>query len=126
MLIQYTSKPMIYFFHPQGISEEEIAHVGYGIEEEGIPFKFIPIDDEDSVIECAHRASQESPLLVGIACDKKDLVLHYRNLPVDRFMYRIKDYHSVSKRDLRLFGSNAARLVKGIPFKESSVLDTSF
>lgn len=126
MLIQYTSKPTIYFYHPQYISKKEIIHVSYGIEEEGIPFKFIPINSKASVIECAYRASQESPLLVGIACDKQDLVLHYRNLPADCFIYRIKNYSSASKRDLRLFGSNAARLVKGIPFKKNSILETSF
>lgn len=126
MGIHYSGKPMIYLLHPKDISLERIVHVGYGIEEEGRPYKFFPISEAGNVIDCAHRAAQESQLLVGIACDEKDLVLHYRNLPLDFFMYRIKDYQSVSNRVLRLFGSNAARLVKGIPFKESTALDTSF
>ena len=73
-----------------------------GIEEEGIPFRIQHIPSGE-VIDSAWLAARQSPLLVGIACDQEKLIVHYKNLPA-------------SAR--RSIGSNAARLVKGIPFRE--------
>lgn len=103
-----------------------MAQIGYGIEEEGIPFSLISPDELSDPVSLAHVAANQSQLLVGIACDGRDAVLHYRNLPLEKFIYRIKDYSAIPDHVLRLFGSNAARLVKGVPFKKSDLLEASF
>ncbi|CAC0107108.1 hypothetical protein ST616_02431 [Salmonella enterica subsp. enterica serovar Typhisuis] len=64
-----------------------------GIEEEGIPF-LLQRHPAGDVVDSAWQAARSSPLLVGIACDRHTLVVHYKNLPA------------------------SARLVKGIPFRD--------
>ncbi|WP_455561661.1 glycerol dehydratase reactivase beta/small subunit family protein, partial [Escherichia sp.] len=52
----------------------------------------------------------------GIGCDQEKLIVHYKNIPSSAplftSMYQ-QDYHA-----RRSIGTNAARLVKGIPFRE--------
>ncbi|EFL1981388.1 TPA: glycerol dehydratase reactivase beta/small subunit family protein [Escherichia coli] len=86
-----------------------------GIEEEGIPF-VIQCQATGEVITCAWQAARQSPLLVGIACDRETLVVHYKNLPTSAPLFTLtyqQDSHAQ-----RSIGNNAARLVKGIPFRE--------
>jgi len=104
MTIQLSNKPKIIFYIPKDSETAVFDQVGFGIE----------------------RASHESSLLVGIAANKQDIVLHYRNLPKEKYVYRIKQYDSVGNRELRLLGTNAARLVKGVPFNTSSIFDVTF
>ena len=51
-----------------------------GIEEEGIPF-LLQHHPAGDVVDSAWQAARSSPLLVGIACDRHTLVVHYKNLP---------------------------------------------
>ena len=83
-----------------------------GIEEEGIPFRIQHIPSGE-VIDSAWLAARQSPLLVGIACDQEKLIVHYKNLPPSAPLMYQQDNHA-----RRSIGSNAARLVKGIPFRE--------
>ena len=126
MTIQLSNKPKIIFYIPKDSKTAVFDQIGFGIEEEGIPFEYIQADRIENVIVTAHRASHESALLVGIAADKSDVVLHYRNLPEEKYVYRIKQYERVGNRELRLLGTNAARLVKGVPFNTSSIFDFTF
>ncbi|MGL4725716.1 MAG: glycerol dehydratase reactivase beta/small subunit family protein [Scandinavium sp.] len=93
----------------------------FGIEEEGIPFTLReqPMDD---LFQCAWQAAQHSPLLVGIACDESTLVVHYKNLPVSAPLYTLAQNQSHLAH--RHTGNNAARLVKGLPFREAHSLST--
>lgn len=86
-----------------------------GIEEEGIPF-VIQRQSAGDVVQSAWQAARLSPLLVGIACDKETLVVHYKNLPTSAPLFTLT-YHQNSL-DRRSTGNNAARLVKGIPFRD--------
>lgn len=126
MILQYTSKPTILLVALKGAHLDKIAQIEYGVEEEGIPCVRHEEDKVMDVVLSAHEAATHSLLLVGIACDDRDAVLHYRTLKEEQFLYRIKDYPSISHEELRAFGSNAARLVKGIPFKKSDVVEVSF
>ena len=126
MTIQLSNKPKIIFYIPKDSETAVFDQVGFGIEEEGIPFEYIQAETVEDVVLTAHRASHESSLLVGIAANKQDIVLHYRNLPKEKYVYRIKQYDGVGNRELRLLGTNAARLVKGVPFNTSSVFDVTF
>ena len=86
-----------------------------GIEEEGIPFliQHIPTGE---VIDSAWLAARQSPLLVGIACDREKLIVHYKNLPASAPLFTLMYQQDNHAR--RSIGNNAARLVKGIPFRE--------
>lgn len=86
-----------------------------GIEEEGIPFIIRPQADSD-VTHSAWQAARQSPLLVGIACDKETLVVHYKNLPASAPLFTLT--YRQNSLDRRSAGNNAARLVKGIPFRD--------
>lgn len=92
-----------------------------GIEEEGIPF-FIREQPTDGLVQCAWQAAQFSPLLVGIACDESTLVVHYKNLPVSAPLFTLTQNQSHHAH--RHTGNNAARLVKGLPFRDAHSLST--
>ena len=72
-----------------------------GIEEAGIPFRL------------QHHPAGE---LVGIACDRHTLVVHYKNLPASAPLFTLM--HHQDSQAHRNTGNNAARLVKGIPFRD--------
>ena len=86
-----------------------------GIEEEGIPFRIQHIPSGE-VIDSAWLAARQSPLLVGIACDQEKLIVHYKNLPPSAPLFTLTYQQDNHAR--RSIGTNAARLVKGIPFRE--------
>ena len=86
-----------------------------GIEEEGIPF-LLQHHPAGDVVDSAWQAARSSPLLVGIACDRHTLVVHYKNLPSSAPLFTLT--YQQNSHDRRSIGNNAARLVKGIPFRE--------
>ena len=91
---------------------KEIAH---GIEEEGIPYEIT----EESFLDITEKAfeiSQASRLSVGIAVDREKAVIHFSKLRTDSPLF-ILSLQGIEKGKLRTYGSNAARLIKGIPFK---------
>ncbi|CFQ42724.1 putative propanediol utilization diol dehydratase reactivation protein [Yersinia frederiksenii] len=98
---------------------EAIWHqVLLGIEEEGIPWQWQQDDDTDA-IQRAWQAATRSPLLVGLACSADEVVVHYRNLPPASPLFR--QAWAQDEDQLRRLGNNAARLVKGLPFKFSTL-----
>ncbi|EBD2616379.1 propanediol dehydratase [Salmonella enterica] len=90
-------------------------HVLLGIEAEGIPW-VVQEQEAGEVIYQAWLAASRSPLLVGIACDREKLIVHYKNLPPSAPLFTLT-YHQNNCAQ-RCTGNNAARLVKGIPFRE--------
>ena len=92
-----------------------------GMEEEGIPYA-VETAAAGDVIPCAWQAACRSPLLVGIACDRETLVVHYKNLPTSAPLFTLTYQHNSHAR--RSTGNNAARLVKGIPFRACHSLPT--
>ena len=90
MELAYTRKPTIRLIATDNAPADKVAQIGYGIEEEGIPFSLVSPDELSDPVSLAHVAATQSQLLVGIACDGRDAVLHYRNLPLEKFIYRIK------------------------------------
>nr|AAP48664.1 PduH [uncultured bacterium] len=86
-----------------------------GIEEEGIPFVIRESHSTDT-IHSAWLAACQSPLLVGIGCNQEQLVVHYKNLPTSAPLFTLTYQQDSHAR--RSIGNNAARLVKGIPFRE--------
>ncbi len=90
--------------------------VFYGIEEEGIPFLLQTASGND-MVSAAYDAAQRSPLQVGIACDRNDMVVHFKNLQPVTPLFRLAKPLEQRGDVLRGLGNNAARLVKGLPFK---------
>lgn len=109
---------------PEGIVDPILL----GLEEEGIPAEFRQVSS-DGAEKLAKLAADGSPLNVGIGINgaERAVALHHRDLPgaVPLFMVRAPDLNPVQ---LRLLGTNAARLVKGEPlaFQEQPAFSTEF
>ena len=88
----------------------------YDIEEEGIPYQISQVNDTDTVA-AAYNTALQSPLQVGIACDRQEMVVHFKNLQPDSPLYRLTLAGPAQDDTLRSLGNNAARLVKGLPLK---------
>ena len=108
-------KPEIKVVHSKNINYQKVVdEVLHGIEEEGIPFSVEEMEEADPV-ELAFRGAELSHLGVGIGITEKEVVLHYIKLKEDQPIFRIPSYSD--ETTLRAIGSNAARLVKRMPFK---------
>ncbi len=89
-----------------------------GMEEEGIPFVINYIDHQAvPLAERAHLASSVSLLAVGIAVGTEDIAVHDPHLPAHQPLFVLAQYSSRPAEEIRRLGCNAARLVKGLPFK---------
>jgi hypothetical protein len=93
-----------------------LLQVLYGIEEEGIPVELINSKATNPLYE-SYQGALESPLLVGVGVMNDQVVVHYRNLPENSPVFQVERASTKDIETLRALGSNAARLVKGIPFK---------
>lgn len=93
-----------------------------GIEEEGIPYEIIILENshDQNVASIAHNAAVNSLLDVGMGIDNNGNVsLHYAKLLEQKPLFNLlPPYH---KEELRLIGNNAARLIKGLPFRFAEV-----
>lgn len=84
-----------------------------GIEEEEIPVSLAQINDGDSIAN-AYQAALQSRLSVGLAYDDKQVVLHFKKLAERAPLFTVPRGDA---KAMRALGTNAARLVKGTPFK---------
>ena len=109
------NKPMIYIFITSDYEDSELlAHIGYGIEEEGIPFRTF-VQENNSSKELAYNAAQNSSLGIGVGLAFEDqVVLQMSKLSKENPVFN-KTLNS--KEQAKKMGSNAARMVKGLPFK---------
>ncbi|KJS20101.1 MAG: hypothetical protein VR72_15875 [Clostridiaceae bacterium BRH_c20a] len=96
---------------------EIIKEITAGLEEEGVPWELRKFVDWDAVILACNSAA-ESILQVGIGVGKNgDAAVHYARLPFTEPLFFIS--YSDGNQDLwRILGSNAARLIKGMPFRQ--------
>ncbi|PKM58705.1 MAG: glycerol dehydratase [Firmicutes bacterium HGW-Firmicutes-4] len=108
-------KPEIKVVHGKNMTYQKVVdEVLHGIEEEGIPFSVEELE-ESNPVELAFRGAELSHLGVGIGITENEVVLHFIKLKEDHPIFRIPSYSDEST--LRAIGSNAARLVKRMPFK---------
>lgn len=95
------------------ISEKKVC---WGIEEEGVPFE-VRMDPEDSAVKLAYKAALISRLDIGIGIGADHTIaVHYSRMEEKTPLFTIGIY-SDSRNHVTL-GMNAARLAKGLPFKE--------
>lgn len=107
-------KPSIkVFYDGDNLSENAFADILLGIEEEGIPYDVQAMQTSD-VLELAKEASIRSRIGVGVGVSKEGVALQYEKLDIAAPVFRIKYYQT---NLFRVIGSNAARLVKKMPFK---------
>lgn len=103
------------YFDKNSISEINFRELMLGIEEEGIPFEIHGMEGNDAV-SLGYQASLESNLGVGLGISKDSIVLHYNKLDEDCPIYNVSLKSSLEK--IRSLGSNAARLVIRMPFRD--------
>lgn len=94
-------------------SLDDLDELFNGIEEEEIPVGTAVIN-ENNTVEAAYQAALRSKLSVGLAFDSDKVVLHYKNLSAQTPLFTVNRNNAEA---LRRLGTNAARLVKGTPFK---------
>ncbi len=116
---QLIETPAIWVYLEQ-TQNEQLQQLFWGMEEEGIPYKTSNAETSDIKKE-AHKAASLSPLAVGIACNQQEIIVHSRNLSPDNPLFQLSLYTQNADNQLhnqlRNLGCNAARLVKGLPFK---------
>ena len=112
-------RPTINIYYSSQIKDKSSYNqLLWGIEEEGLPYNIESKLLENS-IELGYSAAEDSKLNVGIGIGKDgNIIVHYQKLNKEEplFSLNIKDEH----HNLRKLGANAARLIKGIPFKSFS------
>lgn len=105
------------FYQPNPIADDAIRYLSQGIEEEGIPLRTTnKQESRDDAVTLAMDAAILSMIEVGIGMDHSGkIVIHYKKLPKEKPLFELQ--LPSSHRELRIFGSHAARLVKGLPFR---------
>ncbi|MFZ5752834.1 MAG: glycerol dehydratase reactivase beta/small subunit family protein [Bacillota bacterium] len=93
-----------------------------GMEEENIPWEEKGLPEEDAV-RLAYQCAKASPLGVGVAIGKDGSVaIHFHRLPEKEPLFYLPRLQG-NRTLWRVYGSHAARLVKGLPFKNTLVLE---
>lgn len=109
-------KPTIHLLYDRSIEEERFKQILFGIEEEDVPCS-IEKTEESSALELGYKAANHSKLSIGIGIGADQMaILHYAKLNKNEPLFQV-DMRD-RKVSLRAFGANAARLVKGLPFKD--------
>ncbi len=104
------------------VCKKAVEYICQGMEEEGLPFSIEEME-ENNPVELAFRGAELSPLGVGIGVTEKQAVLHFIKLKEDQPIFSIP---TASDEDtLRGLGSNAARLIKRMPFKDLKNVEQS-
>ena len=115
---QAGTRPLIEIFYIQlSGAERSLKKLSEGIEEEGVPYQFVVVSKQaENATQIACQAAHASLLEVGIGMDGQgNLALHYRKLPDHEPLFQLLPPYS--NEELRCFGSHAARLIKGLPFR---------
>ena len=86
------------------------------MEEEKIPYS-LEQRNFSTATEAAYIAANTSSLNVGIGYVNNEVALHYKNLAQETPYQSIQRVVTCPPLILKSFGGNAARLVKGVPFK---------
>lgn len=97
------------------LAEESLLseQIGYGIEEEGVPFRTHASHEDDPTV-AAHEAACDSALRIGVGIMEEKIVLYHQRLPRNEPLFAVVD---PSKSVARAIGTNAARLAKRTPLK---------
>lgn len=117
-------RPAIHVTLAPEADESLYKWISVGAEEEGIPCRLMPadeiddeIDDETDAAALAHAAARSSRLDVGVGVGSGQVAVHERHMPVERPVVAIEVEEDHAVHACRTAGSNAARLVIGVPLR---------
>ena len=115
MLSSEAVVPAIKIYVNSGLNSSTlIDELIIGAEEEGVPCE-VDSAVEGSAVALAFKAAVDSVLGVGLGVDRDGTVaVHYNKLPEDKPLFTMN--YRIDGEKLRDLASNAARLVKGMPF----------
>jgi len=114
-MVDQVNKPSVYIgVQKKYESNRLFDNICFGLEEEGIPFDSYLSEAELNLL--AQDAAQKSRLGVGIAVgNDNQIIIQHKKMNSDNPFFKKK----INKPfQAKIMGSNAARLVKGIPIKE--------
>ena len=106
-------KPAIHVSMAHEVDEHLYAWISIGAEEEGIPCRLMPAEETDAAA-LAYAAAESSRLGVGVGVASGRVAVHERHMPATRPVVATEAGEHV-ERACRTAGSNAARLVIGMP-----------
>jgi imidazolonepropionase-like amidohydrolase len=114
-MINEAAVPSIKLFVSAGFNSPETAReLLSGAEEEGVPCELEAVGEEGA-IALAYKAAGASVLGVGLGLDSAGMAaVHYDKLSEDKPLFTLN--YRIDGAKLRSMASNAARLVKGLPF----------
>ena len=101
---------------PDPACEAKLRELRAGMEEEGVPCSLVEGGSVDA-IALAYKGAQVSLLGVGVGIGPTAMCIHYQKLPENQPLFVLDGQGTLT--EWRYFGYNAARLVKGLPFKEN-------
>lgn len=111
-------RPTILVSLAREVDESLYKWVAVGAEEEGIPCRMATAEEADGtdVAALSYAAAQNSRLSVGIGVVSGQVAVHERHMPAAQpvITSSVEDH---AERVCRSAGSNAARLVIGVPLR---------
>lgn len=112
------AKPSIAIYvTPHSGQDRKLRELRAGMEEEGIPYTVAAGEGDAPAL--AYQGALSSQLGVGVGLGPDAVCVHFQKLPPEQPLFVVKD-DTLSA--LRVVGYNAARLVKGTPFKSQDAL----
>jgi hypothetical protein len=106
-------KPQIVIFTGE-ISSSIIKDITAGLEEEGVFYAVVKAQEKLNAHELSIIAAETGTLGTGIGASNNEICIHNVKLPKDKPIFRVS---ADGEENARTLGANAARLVKGKPFK---------
>ena len=75
MELAYTRKPTIRLIATDNAPADKVAQIGYGIEEEGIPFSLVSPDELSDPVSLAHVAATQSQLGLPVTGEMQSSII---------------------------------------------------
>lgn len=120
---QTSNRPSIVIhIFPHAGEAAKLREIQAGMEEEGVPYSLRTGTDTDAVA-LGHQGAYQSALGVGVGISPDGLCIHYRKLPAGEPLFVLTGKQDAA--EWRRFGYNAARLVKGLPFKDRQAAEAA-
>lgn len=105
------------FYHSRWQDTRVLDELCWGLEEQGVPYKAISYDENESALALSKRAAKSSALRVGLGLSMTgDIALTHAQLPEGRAL--VCRHIAAGIEQVRTLGANAGQLVKVLPFSE--------
>ena len=109
-------RPAIHVSLGRDVDESLYGWISVGAEEEGIPCRLTPASETDATA-LAYEAAGSSRLGVGVGVASGQVAVHERHMPAAQPVVASPLDDGSTGQVCRTAGSNAARLVIGVPLQ---------